>query len=493
MTPKPDSAAIEDYLPFPDDMVQYPPEFSELRGAIKLGETSDSVEIGVTEGSSDETFEILRNFHGGKRVVFRTVDRIELAGYLGKKVSEATMPGQKKTGNDRILLDRLANDAPIINLVNSICIDGIRNRASDIHIEAMKETVRVRYRIDGVLRTTREIEKQKFQAISSRIKIMSNLNIMEHRLPQDGRISVNIGAETVDLRVSIVPTTSGESIVLRLFNKSGSPMGISDLGFGKEELKAIGRLLKIPHGLILVTGPTGCGKTTTLNAMLRQLPADKLKIVTIEDPVEYLIDGVNQIQTNDAIKLSFDTILRRVLRQDPNVIMVGEIRDSQTAELATRAALTGHLVLSTLHTNSSSAVIARLKNMGVPPYLIASILRGAIAQRLVRKTCPHCAEKRAADPIESKLLEAYKLPSKGIASGKGCEKCSGTGFLGRLAVTEIFGMDLGLEEAVLNDVGINEITKLLEKRGMKTMARDGMEKASKGLTTIEELEREISL
>lgn len=486
---------IERFAPLPEGANQYPPEYSEAHGAIKLAEDETSVDIGLADYATEATRESLRNFHRGKNLRFYAVDRVELAGYLGKRASEEVETGAAAESGegDRILLDRLANDAPIVNLVNSICIEGIRAGASDVHIEALSESVRVRYRVDGVLRTVRTIEKSAFAAISSRVKIMANLNIMERRLPQDGRISVDLGGDTVDLRVSIVPVAHGESIVLRFFNKAGSPLELEVLGFSAEDLALLGRFLKIPHGLVLITGPTGSGKTTTLNAMIRKIASEHLKIITIEDPVEYLIEGVNQIQTNEAIKLGFDTILRRVLRQDPNVIMVGEIRDAPTAELAVRAALTGHLVLSTLHTNSSVSVIPRLKNMGVESYLIASVLRGAAAQRLVRSVCSSCAERRPADPIEAELLRSYGFPSETVVEGKGCEACGGTGYRGRTVVAEAFDVDSELEELILRDARVAELSAHLAGRGMHGLARDGMAKVAAGITTVREIEREISL
>lgn len=487
-----ETVLIERYLPLPDGPGQYPPEFSAANGAIVLKDEPEAVAVGLARDAPESVRELLLRFHRGREVRFLSIDRSELAAYLGKRASETPAP-VAAAEEERLLLDRLANDAPIVNLVNSLCIDGIRAGASDIHIEAGDSEVRVRYRVDGALRTVRTLEKSKFAAVSSRIKVMANLNILERRLPQDGRITVDMGGRSVDLRVSIVPVARGESIVLRLFNKSDSPLLLGDLGFRDDELDRLRRFLKIPHGLVLVTGPTGSGKTTTLNAMLRVLPAESLKILTIEDPVEYLIDGINQIQTNEAIKLSFDTILRRVLRQDPNVIMVGEIRDTPTAELAARAALTGHLVLSTLHTNSAVAVLPRLRNMGLESYLIASVLRGAVAQRLVRRICPDCTRKRRADPVEARLLEFYNLPSKTVTEGAGCPLCGGTGFRGRLAVTEGFEMDEGLEELVLREARVAEISAYLKDRGMRSLARDGMEKAASGLTTIAELEREVSL
>ena len=489
------SVSLDDFAPLPVGPDQYPLEYIEAKAAIKLKEEETRVHVGLAADAERGTLLSLKNFHGEKEVLFYRVDRVELAAYVGKRASDDVSAGPKSAAadTDRLLLDKLANDAPIVNLVNSICIDAIRAGASDIHIEALLDFARVRYRIDGVLRTMRSIERSKFPAVSSRIKVMANLNIMERRLPQDGRISVNIGDDTVDLRVSIVPTARGESIVLRLFNKSSAPLGMEDLGFSAEHLALIRKLLKIPHGLVLVTGPTGSGKTTTLNAMLRLISSDSLKILTIEDPVEYLIDGVNQIQTNDQIKLSFDTILRRVLRQDPNVIMVGEIRDSPTAELAVRAALTGHLVLSTLHTNSSVSVIPRLKNMGVESYLIASVLQGVIAQRLVRRVCPACARKRSADPVEAQLLRSYGLQSETVTEGRGCEVCHGTGYRSRTVVAEAFAMDPGLEEMILRDQRVAEITSYLKERGMPSLAQDGMAKAASGLTTIKELELEVAL
>jgi general secretion pathway protein E/type IV pilus assembly protein PilB len=489
----PESALIERYLPLPEGSDQYPPEFSAANGAIKLREDDSVVTVGVAGDAGDLLLDTLRRFHRGKGVRFLAVDRSELAAYLGRRASEAQAPQGAKAPDERVLLDRLANDAPIVNLVNSLCIDGIRLGASDIHIEADGDGARVRCRVDGALRTVRTIEKERFPAVSSRIKVMANLNIMEKRLPQDGRVTVDIDGRAVDLRISIVPVAHGESIVLRLFNRSDSILGLEDLGFESGELDRLRRFLKIPHGLALVTGPTGSGKTTTLNAMLRTLPANTLKILTIEDPVECLIPGVNQIQTNDAIRLSFDTILRRLLRQDPDVIMVGEMRDSQTAELAARAALTGHLVLSTLHTNSAVAVLPRLRNMGLEPYLVAAVLRGAVAQRLVRRICPGCARERPASPAEARTLAAYGLPSASVVEGAGCELCGGTGFRGRVAVTEGFEMDDGLAELVLAGASAAGVASYLKERGMRSLARDGMEKAAAGITTIAELGREVPL
>ncbi len=488
--------AIEDYLPLPFGPEQYPPEFSDRCGAIKLRESDDIVEIGVADGAEAEVLETLRNFHRGKRVDFRSLDRTELAGYLGKTAAALQDGGSQHAESrerSRIFLDQLASDAPVVNLVNSLLIDGIRASASDIHIEAAREVARVRYRIDGVLRTAATMDPSKLPAVASRIKIMANLNIMERRQPQDGRISVHIGDESVDLRVSIVPVAGGESLVLRLFNRSGKPRLLDSLGFSADDVLRIRGFLKIPHGLILVTGPTGSGKTTTLNAMLRELVSDERKIIAIEDPVEYLIDGVNQIQTNESIGLTFETILRRVLRQDPNVIMVGEIRDQATAELAVRASLTGHLVLTTLHTNTSAAAVTRLRNMGLEPYLIGSVLRGVIAQRLVRTICPNCSRERPALDAEKELFKKNGFDVKRLSEGVGCEACGKTGYQGRTLVAESFSMGGELEELISRGCSTAELSDRLTATGMRGLAKDGLAKAMIGATTLSELEREVSV
>jgi type II secretory ATPase GspE/PulE/Tfp pilus assembly ATPase PilB-like protein len=492
------SVAIADFAPLPAGAAQYPLEYIEARGALKLKEEEGLVHIGLVPGVPQSVIRSLSNFHAGAKVLFHEIDRAELSSYLDEKAAEGVEPGDSASEgrpprDDRILLDALADDAPIVNLVNSICIEGIRAGASDIHIEALGERMRVRYRIDGALRTARTMEGGRFAALSSRIKIMANLNIMERRLPQDGRISVLVGERTVDLRVSIVPIVRGESIVLRLFDNSGLRLSLEELGFAEDHVALIRRLLKIPHGLVLVTGPTGSGKTTTLNAMLREISSERLKIITIEDPVEYLVEGLSQIQTNDQIKLGFDTILRRVLRQDPNVIMVGEIRDSVTAELAVRAALTGHLVLSTLHTGGSLSVIPRLRNMGIESYLIASVLQGAIAQRLVRKVCPSCARRMPLTAAEAEIFRAHGIAADSLFEGSGCELCRGTGCRSRTAVAEMFCMDSALEEMILRDERVARIAEHLKAEGMRSLAQDGLLKAASGLTSLRELETEVAL
>jgi general secretion pathway protein E len=484
--------SLADFMPLPESEDQYPLEYIEANSAIKLREDDVEVLVGISDPANTAIIQYLKNFHG-KPVVFYRIDKTELAGYLGKRLSvlETARPKAGATDDERILLDRLANDAPIVNLVNSLMIEAIRKGASDIHIESFSDDTRVRYRIDGVLQTVVRLEKEKFPAVASRIKIMANLNIMERRLPQDGRISVHLGDGTYDVRVSIVPIAAGESIVLRLFNTSGSPLSLEELGIDTDNLALMRRLVAVPHGLVLATGPTGSGKTTTLNALLRELASDDVKIVTIEDPVEYLIQGVGQIQTHERIGLTFDSLLRRVLRQDPDIIMVGEIRDTPTAELSMRAALTGHLVLSTLHTNDAVSVIPRLKNMGVEPYLLAAVLRGAMAQRLVRKICRSCSRSVTATAEEKAFFKRYGLSASRLHRGKGCDSCGGTGFKGRIAIVEAFSSDEMVEEMILKGDRASAISEYLQAKGFPTLVKNGLCHALAGLTTADEVQKAV--
>jgi len=485
--------SLDQYDPLPSGKDQYSLEFMREWQAIKLLDSDNRVLIGAVDSRRAELLQRLERFHR-KPIEVLPIASADLSAYLGRE-----MAGPHKTEaspreeDERLTLDRLANDAPIVNLVNSLLIDAVRLGASDIHIEAFDRQLRVRYRQDGLLRIHAEFESSRFPAIASRIKIMANLNIMERRLPQDGRITVAVGGNHVDMRVSIVPIARGESIVLRVFGTNEGPRSFDELGIEPERVAAIRAFYRIPHGLILATGPTGSGKTTTLNAMLRELKSDELKIITIEDPVEYLVDGIAQIQTNEQIHLTFDTILRRVLRQDPNVIMVGEIRDSPTAELALRAALTGHLVLSTLHTNDSVSSITRLRNMGVEPYLIASTLRGVIAQRLVRRLCPDCKTTRMPTAAERTLFKRHGLVPTMIPEAVGCKKCGGSGYRGRIALIELLTMDEGLEELVLSGARAPEIRAFLSNRGVISLAADGLGKVIAGQSTLGEVEREVEL
>jgi len=480
-------AALAEFLPIPEGDGQYPLEYIEANSAIKLREDAAGVLVGVCDPVDAAVVSCLEGFHG-RPVSFRSIERSELSAYLGRRLAAQEDRAAAVTDDEeRLLLDRLANDAPIVNLVNSILIEAIRKGASDVHIEAFAEEARVRYRVDGVLRTVVSIGKAQFPAVASRIKIMANLNIMERRLPQDGRLSVHLGEGAFDMRVSIVPIAEGESIVLRIFNAAGVPQGLGDLGIDVRIVSLLRSLASSPHGLLLATGPTGSGKTTTLNALLREIASERVKIVTIEDPVEYRIDGVDQIQTNERIGLTFESLLRRVLRQDPDVIMVGEIRDAPTADLAVRAALTGHLVLSTLHTNDALSAIARLRNIGVEPYLLAAVLRGAMAQRLVRRLCPACREEKAPGRGEAELLKKQGLAADRLWRAGGCDACGGTGYAGRTSIVEAFSVDPVLEGMILSGEPAASMERHLESTGFVALLRDGLRKAVEGVTTMEEV------
>jgi len=486
-------AALLDFMPLPEAEEQYPLEYIDAHSVIKLREDAEEVLVGVCDAGDSAILQSLRNFHG-KPVVYFPIDRAELSAYLGKRLSvlETEPPSRVQAVDERILLDRLANDAPVVNLVNSLMIEAIRKGASDVHIESFPADARVRYRVDGVLRTVSRFEKEKFPAVASRIKIMANLNIMERRLPQDGRISVHLGEDVFDVRVSIGPIAAGESIVLRLFNTTGSPPGCAELGIDPGNMSLIRSLAAAPHGLFLATGPTGSGKTTTLNAVLREMATESVKVVTIEDPVEYLIDGVGQIQTHERIGLTFESLLRRILRQDPDIIMVGEIRDSPTAELSVRAALTGHLVLSTLHTNDAVSAIPRLLNMGVERYLLAAVLRGVLAQRLVRRLCGACSTAGKPTREERALLRGHGLSAARLRRGAGCDACGGTGFKGRTAIAEAFSSDETVEEMIRRGERASTITAHLREKGFSTLLENGLRLAARGLTTLAEVQSVVA-
>jgi type II secretory ATPase GspE/PulE/Tfp pilus assembly ATPase PilB-like protein len=486
-----EKASLAEFRPLPEGAEQYPLEYIENNSVIKLRENGESILIGICNPSDILLLENLKNFHR-KQVDFFEIDRSELAGYLGDRLSQVSPKPGGTAPNEKLLLDKLANDAPVINLVNSILIEAIRQEASDIHIEGYAERMVVRYRLDGYLHTVRQLDRESFPAVSTRIKIMANLNIMERRRPQDGRITVHLGGDMLDMRVSVIPIADGESFVLRLFSKKKTPLTLEQLGLSNEHRELLVRIARRPNGLILVTGPTGSGKTTSLNAVLQHIKSDTQKIITIEDPIEYVIDGVNQIQTNDRIGLSFDTILRRVLRQDPNIIMVGEIRDNQTAELAIRAALTGHLVLSTLHTRDSVSVITRLKNMQIEPYLIAAVLRGSIAQRLVRRICPDCRKKLKPTRAEAALLRRHGLEEGPVYRGEGCKACHQSGFRGRIGLFELFESNAEVEEMIVSGKRDAEIRSYLASQGLKPIVADGFSKVLQGLTTVSEIEKAIA-
>jgi general secretion pathway protein E/type IV pilus assembly protein PilB len=472
---------------------QYSREFISHRGAVKIRETADEVYVAIANGGDGQLRHDLENFHIPKRTVFFGISKAELATFIGETATIDPVLDSATHEKERfIALDAITEGAPVVNIINAICIEAIRLESSDIHIEAHDDSVHIRYRIDGVLRTVKKINKSVFFTISNRIKIMANLNPMEQRLPQDGRMSVTIENSTVDLRVSIIPIANGESIVLRIFNASAKLLSLDELGFYPHDLDAIKTAVRQPFGLILLTGPTGSGKTTTLHALIAGLPVSELKIIAIEDPVEQLIPGISQVQINDEINLSFDGMLRRVLRQDPNVIMVGEIRDNATAELALRSALTGHLILSTLHTNDSVSVITRLENMELEPYLIAAVLRCSVAQRLVRKICPSCRKKAALPRQAQSLLAKYGVAGDAMYESAGCPACDYTGYKGRTVISEVFTVDKAIEEMIAERRPASEIAHhAATHAGMGSMAKNALQKVVDGITSLQEVEREV--
>ncbi len=386
-------------------------------------------------------------------------------------------------------LKDLASEAPIIKLVNILITRAVESRASDIHIEPFEDELKVRYRIDGVLHDVESTPKKLQAAIVSRVKIMARLNIAERRLPQDGRIRLKVGESEIDLRVSTIPVLHGESVVMRILRKEGIVIDLDLLGFPADTLSGFNHLITKPNGIILVTGPTGSGKTTTLYGALDKINSPDKKIITVEDPVEYQLKGVNQIQVKPQIGLNFANTLRHIVRQDPDIIMIGEIRDLETAEIAIQSALTGHLVFSTLHTNDAPSAITRLIDMGVENFLLSSTIRGILAQRLVRVICPSCRE------TDSSVADKEELSVLGIGTdvtlhrGRGCEKCAFTGYYGRTGIFELLVVDDEIRKLVLRNSDANQLRETARQRGMRTLLENGSEKIKSGVTTLSEVLR----
>ena len=381
-------------------------------------------------------------------------------------------------------------DAPIIKLVNSIIVEAFKMRASDIHLEPMGKTFRVRYRIDGVLHEMKSPPKRLQAAIISRLKIQSNMSIAEKRIPQDGRIQSQVGGKMIDLRVSCLPTNHGESIVMRILDKEGLKLGLPELGFFTDDQQTFERLIGLPDGILLVTGPTGSGKTTTLYSCLNFINRPDRKIITVEDPVEYVLAGINQVQVSDAVGLSFAAALRSMLRQAPNVIMLGEIRDMETASIAINASLTGHLVFSTLHTNDAPSAVTRLIDIGVKPFLVASSTRAMMAQRLVRKICRKCSIPHLPSEAELKALELdASVQGANFMKGKGCSDCNKLGYRGRFGIFEVFVINDEARKLIYEKVPASVLRVQAREMGMRTLREDGARKVVAGLTTAEEVIR----
>ncbi|KIY22382.1 GspE/PulE family protein [Mesobacillus subterraneus] len=384
-------------------------------------------------------------------------------------------------------------DSPIVRLVNQLLSNAGANKASDIHIDPQETKVVVRYRIDGMLRIERVLPKHLQNVLTARLKIMANLDITENRVPQDGRFKVNLDFHPVDLRVSTIPTVYGEKIVLRLLDMGSTLNDLNKLGFHPLHLQRFTSMISRPNGIVLITGPTGSGKSSTLYAALNKLNSEEVNIVTIEDPVEYQIEGINQIQVNQTVGMTFAAGLRSILRQDPNIIMVGEIRDRETAEVAIRASLTGHLVLSTLHTNDALTSVSRLMDMGVEPFLVASSLSGVISQRLVRKVCRDCAEAHSPTKRELDIFAKRGLEISTVWRGRGCASCNMTGYRGRLAVHEVLAVNEELRKAIMNEETVTKLHEIAVKNKTIFLLDDGLLKVKQGLTTTEEILRVASI
>ena len=381
------------------------------------------------------------------------------------------------------------DDAPIIKLVSLLIYNAYKLRASDIHLEPMEKKFRIRYRIDGALREMESPPKYLQTNIISRIKIMSKMDISEKRVPQDGRIQIEVSGVGLDLRVSTIPTTHGESIVMRILDKSSIQLDIPKLGFYTDDQEKIDRIISMPDGIFLVTGPTGSGKTTSLYAFLNTINKPNRKIITVEDPVEYQLSGINQVQVNPIVQMTFSNALRAMLRQAPNIIMVGEIRDLETADIAINASLTGHLVFSTLHTNDAPSSVTRLIDMGVKPFLVASSVRAIMAQRLVRRVCKNCMEPYKPSPDEIRLLNLDKdyLDSANLVHGRGCPACGGTGYKGRMGIYEIFLITEDMQYLIYNKESSDKLRAAARQSGMRTLREDGLRKAAAGTTTVSEV------
>ena len=411
-----------------------------------------------------------------------------------KQIETMQEEGEQKNEDDELSLTeflRTSSDiltseesAPIIKFVNALFYQAVKKRASDIHIEVQEKRGQVRFRIDGVMSKNVDLEKKVINLIVSRIKVISNLDISEKRIPQDGRTQIKIAGDTLDIRVSVLPTFYGERVVMRLLMQSDQIPKIDELGFDNTLIDDIKKLLRLSHGIILVTGPTGSGKSTSLHSFLQEVESPDKNLLTVEDPVEYKSDNISQIQVNEKVGLTFAAALRSILRQDPDIIMIGEIRDEETANIATRAALTGHLVFSTLHTNSAAATISRLTDMGIEPFLISSSLLGILAQRLVRQLCQHCKEE---DPIAEEFASDYNLDINSVIyKSKGCAKCNYMGYSGRRSIGELMVMDDSVRELLKTTTDEHSVSVLLEENGLITISKQLRKMLLKGETSLEE-------
>jgi type IV pilus assembly protein PilB len=445
-----------------------------------------NAEVNLQVASDADIESALGKYYGGDRGGSRAREADPL---LNETIKELTEDHVELGGGGLEDGATVEADAPLIKLVNTIINDAFKMRASDIHLEPLSRNFRLRYRIDGVLHEIKSPPKRLQAAIISRLKIQSNMSISEHRIPQDGRIQTSVGGKLIDLRVSCLPTNHGESIVMRILDKEGLRLGLPELGFFTDDQQTFERLIGLPDGILLVTGPTGSGKTTTLYSCLHFINRPDRKIITVEDPVEYILSGINQVQVNDAVGLTFAMALRSILRQAPNIIMIGEIRDLETATIAINASLTGHLVFSTLHTNDAPSAVTRLIDIGVKPFLVASSTRALMAQRLVRKVCKQCGAPYVPSEAEMRQLGLDGASTQGanFLHGKGCGNCSNTGYRGRFGIFEIFTIDDDARKLIYEKVPASVLRARAREMGMRTLREDGIRKVLAGLTTPDEV------
>lgn len=380
-------------------------------------------------------------------------------------------------------------DSPIVRLVNQIISNAVAQRASDIHFDPQEVELKIRYRVDGLLMTERTLPKHMQNVIIARLKIMANLNITESRVPQDGRIKLSVNFKPIDIRISTLPSIYGEKIVMRILDLSNALDRLDKIGFSTQNEQTFKRMISVPNGIVLITGPTGSGKSSTLYAALHHLNEEAVNIITIEDPVEYQLTGINQVQVNEAVGMTFATGLRSILRQDPDIVMIGEIRDIETAQIAIRASLTGHLVLSTLHTNSAVAALTRLIDMGVEPFLISSSLTGVVAQRLVRRVCRDCGETVKPTEREREIFTQSNIQMEHVQRGRGCGNCNNTGYRGRIAIHEVLPITDDIRGLIMSSANSTKIQQEVKKAGMALLMDDGLDKVKQGLTTTEEVLR----
>ncbi len=472
----------------PDVIMAVPAEIARRFKVIPVCNIETGLQMATSDPLNFDTFDtVAHRLHMDIEWVCASPEQIEesLEKYYPDEDALAT-------SGDEISIEGSENesDAPIIRMVTMLLVEAQKMRASDIHLEPLEKRFRVRFRIDGVLHEVQNPPKKLQTAIVSRLKIMSGtMSIAEKRLPQDGRIQVRIGQKQIDLRVSTVPTNHGESVVMRILDKSSLTLGLSQLGFMSDDQEIFERLIGLPDGILLVTGPTGSGKTTTLYGCLHHINRPDRKIITVEDPVEYQLNGINQVQVNADIGMTFPAALRSMLRQAPNIIMIGEIRDLETASIAINASLTGHLVFSTLHTNDAPSAVARLVDIGVQPFLVSSSIRAVVAQRLVRRLCPECKEPHELTDGELRglRLERSQVEGATIMKGRGCDACRHVGYKGRLGIFEIFLVDDEVRHMINERASTIELRKRARELGMRTLREDGVRKVLAGMTTAEEV------